>query len=89
MRAWRLKATLFGMTDRVRKVLAEAMALSPEERADLTAELLSKMPPEPAEKLHPEWLSEIERRARRAHDDPEGGDPWEEVEQQLLARTGR
>src|ERR1700719_4310577 len=77
------------MTSRVRKVLAEALALSPEERADLAAELLAKLPPTQADELHPDWIAEIERRARQAHDNPESGDPWEEVEQQLVARAAR
>jgi putative addiction module component (TIGR02574 family) len=77
------------MTDRVRKVLAEAMELSAEERAELAAELLAKLPANEAEHLHPEWLVEIERRARRAHENPDGGEPWEEVEMRLLARASR
>ena len=74
------------MTDRVRKVLEEAMHLSVEERADLTAELLDSLP---ADELHPDWADEIERRALRAHRDPDGGEPWEAVEKRLLSRAGR
>jgi len=74
------------VTDRARKVLEDAKALSVEERADLAAELLATLPPHAAEELHPEWAAELTRRARRAWADPEGGEPWEEVEQRLLAR---
>jgi hypothetical protein len=34
------------------------------------------------------WLAEIERRARRALANPNGGDAWEVVKQRLIARLG-
>jgi putative addiction module component (TIGR02574 family) len=74
------------VTDRARKLLEDAKALSVEERADLAAELLASLPPRASEALHPEWVGEIERRARRAQADPDGGEPWDEVERRLLAR---
>jgi putative addiction module component (TIGR02574 family) len=74
------------MTDRARKLLEDAKALSVDERADLAAELLATLPAHAAEELHPEWLIEIERRARRASADPDGGEPWDAVERRLLAR---
>jgi hypothetical protein len=74
------------MTDRARQVLHDAMELCDEERADLAAELLATLPPDAAEELHPDWLPEIERRARRAWADPDGGEPWPDVERQLRER---
>jgi putative addiction module component (TIGR02574 family) len=74
------------MTDRARKVLEDAMALSTEERADLAAELVATLP---EDELHPDWISEIERRARRAWQDPNGGAPWEMVRERLRARLPR
>jgi putative addiction module component (TIGR02574 family) len=74
------------VTDRARKLLEDAKALSTEERAELAAELLASLPPNTAEELHPEWVVEIERRARRAWADPDGGEPWGEVEQRLFSR---
>ena len=71
------------MTGRARKLLRDAMELSPEERADLASELLDSLP---KDDLHPAWAAEIERRARRAWEDPDGGEPWEAVEQRLRAR---
>jgi putative addiction module component (TIGR02574 family) len=73
----------FGVTDKARKLLEDAMGLSPGERADLAAELLDSLPDDG---LHPEWAAEIERRARRAWQDPNGGEPWETVEARLRAR---
>jgi putative addiction module component (TIGR02574 family) len=71
------------VTDRARKVLADAMALSPEERATLATELLDSLP---NDGLHPEWSAEIERRARRAWQDPDGGEPWDAAEERLRSR---
>jgi putative addiction module component (TIGR02574 family) len=71
------------VTDRARKLLEEALALSDDERASLASELLASLPDHG---LHPEWAVEIERRARRAWADPDGGEPWEAVEARLRSR---
>lgn len=69
------------MTGRAHKVLEEALSLSEDECLDLAERLLSSLPADP------EWLAELERRARRALADPSGGEaagggvyalvPWE------------
>lgn len=59
------------------------MELSVEERADLAAELLESLPDDG---LHPEWAAELERRARRARRFPDGGEPWETVQERLRSR---
>ncbi len=74
------------MTDSVRRLLEDAMHLSASERADLAAELLDSLSPD---ELNPDWIAEIERRARRAWADPDGGIPWGLVEQRLRSRLGR
>ena len=71
------------MTDRARKLLEDAMALSDDERLDLAEHLLSSLPADA------EWLAELERRARRALADPNGGETWDVVERRLSARVGR
>ena len=71
------------MTKETNLVLEQALRLSVKERAEVVAELLESLP---EEQLHPEWELELERRARRARRDPEGGEPWEEVEQRLRSR---
>jgi putative addiction module component (TIGR02574 family) len=68
------------VTDRARKLLDEAMTLSDDERLDLAEQLLSSLPPDA------EWLAELERRARRALADPNGGEAWDVVERRLAAR---
>ena len=72
------------VTDKARRLLEDAMGLSPEERADLASELLDSLPDDG---LHPEWEVEIERRARRAWHEPDGGHPWETVEERLRSRV--
>jgi hypothetical protein len=71
------------MTERAREVLADALALSDDERRDLAEQLASSLPADP------EWLAELERRARRALTDPADGEAWEEVQQRLEARIAR
>jgi putative addiction module component (TIGR02574 family) len=71
------------MTDRARKLLEDALTLSDGERLDLAEQLLSSLPADA------EWSSELERRARRAHADPDGGKAWEVVQRRVNARIAR
>lgn len=76
------------MTDRARKLIEEALGLSTTERANMAAELLDSLPPEaPIDEEHPdpEGTAEIERRAREAVADPDGGIPWETARDEILA----
>ena len=68
------------MTERARKLLEDAMSLSDDERLDLAEQLMSSLPADP------EWMAELERRARRALADPSGGEAWDVVERRLAAR---
>jgi hypothetical protein len=68
------------MTDRAHKLLEDALTLSDDERLDLADHLLSSLPPDA------EWLAELERRARRALAEPNGGEAWDVVERRLAAR---
>ncbi len=71
------------MTNRVLKMLEEARTLSEPERLDLAEQLLASVPQDA------KWLAELERRAQRAHADPEGGIAWELAQQRLAARAER
>lgn len=71
------------MTDRSRKVLEDALSLSEEERRELAEQLIVSLP------LDPTRGAELERRARRAHADPEGGEAWESVRARLYAHARR
>jgi hypothetical protein len=68
------------MNDRANRVLADALALSEDERLDIAERLLSSVPAEP------DCLAELERRARRALEEPDGGEAWDVVEHRLTAR---
>jgi putative addiction module component (TIGR02574 family) len=65
------------MTERAQKLYENALALSDEERLDLAERLLSSLPADA------EWQAELERRARRALEDPSGGEAWDVVERRL------
>jgi hypothetical protein len=67
------------MTDRARKILEDAMTLS-EDELNLADQLLSSLPEDQ------EWLAEVERRARRALADPNGGEAWDVVKRRIEAR---
>jgi putative addiction module component (TIGR02574 family) len=68
------------MTERARKLLEDAMTLSEDERLDLAEQLLSSLPEDQ------EWTAELERRARRALADPDGGEAWDVVKRRIEAR---
>jgi putative addiction module component (TIGR02574 family) len=69
------------MTDRARKLLEDALTLSDDERLDLAEQLLSSLPADE------EGLAELERRARRALADPQGGETWDVVKHRLASRV--
>jgi hypothetical protein len=71
----------FLMTGRAHKVLEDALKLSDDELLDLAEQLMSSLPSDP------EWLVELECRARRALADPGGGEAWDVVERRLAARV--
>ncbi|MDA1315573.1 MAG: addiction module protein [Acidobacteria bacterium] len=57
------------MSQRAEALLREALALPPEERAGVAAELVASLDDQPAEDaaaVEAAWAKEIERRARRA-----------------------
>ena len=70
-------------------VLQEALRLTPEERADVAAELLESLDDESVESrevIERAWAEEIERRARRVLAGESTGTPWDEVRRRLEAR---
>lgn len=69
------------MSDLARKLLQDALTLSEDERLDLAEQLMSSLPADA------EWMSELERRGRRALADPGGGEAWDVVERRLAARV--
>lgn len=74
------------MSAEVKQLLHEALKLSVDDRAELTAELLASLDEaDDSEDVEAAWAAEIERRARRVLAEETSGTPWEEVR----ARLGR
>jgi putative addiction module component (TIGR02574 family) len=71
------------MAGDARKLFADAMTLSIEERASLVDDLIATLP------MDADASAEIERRARRAQAEPDGGEAWDAVERRLRARVSR
>lgn len=67
------------MTERVQKLLGDALRLSLDERAELATELLASMDGEPEADVDAAWAIEIERRAERALSSQWVGTDWEIV----------
>lgn len=67
------------MTEQAQAVLATALRLTVEERAELAAELLASLHGEPDEDVEAAWAVEIERRVRRLDEEGSRGRPWQEV----------
>jgi putative addiction module component (TIGR02574 family) len=68
-----------GVTEQAQAVLATALRLTVEERAQLAAELLASLDGEPEEDVEAAWAVEIGRRVRRLEEEGSRGRPWQEV----------
>lgn len=73
------------MSEGAHKILKDALGLPVQERADIIAELLASLEGEPDEDVEAAWAAELERRARAALADPNGGEPWDAVRDELRA----
>jgi putative addiction module component (TIGR02574 family) len=74
---------------RAKALLREVLKLSPEERADVAAELLASLDDAPiaeADEVARDWGAEVERRARRVLAGESPGVPWEKVERGVRDR---
>lgn len=67
------------LTKQAQDLLATALRLTVEERAELAAELLASLDGEPDEEVGAAWAAEIERRVRRLEVEGSRGRPWQEV----------
>ena len=77
------------MNDRAQTLLREALTLSPNERADVAAELLASLDDlatEDQAAVEAAWATEIERRARRVLAGESIGEPWEDVRERIAQR---
>jgi putative addiction module component (TIGR02574 family) len=67
------------VTEQAQAVLATALRLTVNERAELVAELLASLDGEPDEDVEAAWAVEIERRVRRLEVEGSRGCPWQEI----------
>lgn len=74
------------MTDAARKLLDDAMALPPDDRARVAAALLASLDDAAPNTVDPAWMAEMERRAERVLDGGSQGRPWSEVRARILDR---
>jgi hypothetical protein len=73
-------------------LLLEALKPSPEERADVAAELLASLDDEPladADEVERAWGAEIERRAHRVLAGDSPGTSWVKVQQDIRERLAK
>jgi putative addiction module component (TIGR02574 family) len=69
------------MTSAARKIYEEALRLPPEERVQLTVDLLSSLEPGLEDNVEPAWVAEVEHRVRTS--DPADDVSWEDVRREL------
>jgi putative addiction module component (TIGR02574 family) len=73
------------MSDRAQELLREVLTLSPNERAEVAAELLASLdePEEDRPAVDAAWAAETERRARRVLSGESAGEAWEDVRDRI------
>ena len=76
------------MGSEARKILEDAMALSPDERAALAHELLASLDAERDPSIDRAWAAEITRRAERFRAGESKGIPADEVMARVVERYG-
>ena len=76
------------MTERGAKLLAQALHLTAEERAELAVELVASVDGQPDADAEAVWATEIERRARRALAGETIGADWDTVRSRLEQHLG-
>lgn len=73
------------MSGKGQKVLEEALALPPEERADLAATLIDSLDEREDEAVEEAWAREIQRRMREVESGTVKTIPWSEARKRILA----
>jgi putative addiction module component (TIGR02574 family) len=77
------------MGEHAKKVLRDALALSPDERAELAAELMASLDGDPDADVDAAWSAELEARARRAIAGETAGTDWADVRSRIEDRLRR
>jgi len=77
------------VTANARKLLEDALALDPPDRAELAAQLLASLDEAEAE-VEKAWATEIARRAAEARRNPDDDEDWrtvlDEIQREVLSR---
>ena len=73
------------MTRNAKKVLNDALALPPDERADVAVSLLESLDEEEDEAVEQAWSEEIHRRIQEVESGEVQTIPWSEARRRLLA----
>jgi len=84
-----LPGTVEVMSGRAQKVLGEALDLTDEERAEVALELVASLDGPRDADAEEAWVAEIERRARRALSDPDGGEDWSAARAEIESKLRR
>jgi len=77
------------MSGRAQKVLGEALDLTDEERAEVALELGASVGGPRDAGAEEAWVAQIERRARRALSDPDGGEDWSAARAEIESKLRR
>ena len=77
------------MSGRAQKVLGEALDLTDEERAEVARELVASLDGPKDANAEEAWIAEIERRARQAVANPDGGEDWSAARAEIESKLGR
>ncbi|HEV7765197.1 MAG TPA: addiction module protein [Thermoanaerobaculia bacterium] len=77
------------MTTNAQKVFEQALTLTANDRAELAAQLLASLDEVEAD-VESAWAAEIERRAADARQNPDDGENWrtvlDEIQREVLSR---
>ena len=73
------------MSHKGRKILDEALALPPEERADLAATLIDSLDEDEAEAVDEAWAQEVQRRVHEVESGAVETVSWSEARKRMLS----
>lgn len=83
------RPTIPPVTTNARKLLEDALALEPNDRAQLAAELLASLD-DVEEEIEAAWAAEIRRRAAEARQNPHDDEDWrvvfDDIQREVLSR---
>ncbi len=67
-------------------VLAQALQLPPQDRADIAKCLIESLDGPPDEGVEESWITEVERRLQASDEGRASVEPWEDVRARIAAR---